>query len=148
MIGLGMSLSQGGASESASIAGRSSGGTSWTATTVGSITTPELIVLGTSRTTVLYLYIDNANDWNGTVGDYSLTDTTVTNLQTGASLTGQTYTFSVDGGAVGGLRVLTTGNNAFNESPLSLGSGKTVRITGNLTFSGYESLELTADHTY
>ena len=146
MIGLGMSLSQGGASESAAIAGRSSGGTSWTATTVGGITTPAISVSGTSRATVIVLYIDNAADWNGDATSYSLNSADVVNETVAASAT-VNIAFANDLGTIGALRAIST----TNQNWLSLvggSSGETVSITGNLTHTGYESVELTGSVTY
>jgi len=146
MIGLGMSLSQGGASESAAIAGRSSGGTSWTATTVGAITTPAISVSGTSRATVIVLYIDNAADWNGDATSYSLNLADVVNETVAASAT-VNIAFANDLGTIGALRAIST----TNQNWLSLvggSSGETVSITGNLTHTGYESVELTGSVTY
>lgn len=146
MIGLGMSLSQGGASESAAIAGRSSGGTSWTATTVGGITTPAISVSGTSRATVIVLYIDNAADWNGDATSYSLNLADVVNETVAASAT-VNIAFANDLGTIGALRAIST----TNQNWLSLvggSSGETVSITGNLTHTGYESVELTGSVTY
>ena len=121
--------------------------TAWSQITVGAATTPSFSLTGAVRATVITLLIDDSSDYNGTVGDYSLTNATVANQTNGQSASNQTFTFSVDAGAVLGGRFLTTGNNNF-QSLVGAASGHTIVVTGNLTFSGYESPELTASRTY
>mgnify|MGYP003121424644 FL=1 len=122
--------------------------TSWTETTVGAATTPAISVSGTARASVITLMIDAAADWSGNLGDYSLANASVINLGTSNGLTGQTYTFSGDLGTIAGGRFITTAAQTFNNSPVSAGPGQTIRITGDLTRSGYEVKSITVDHTY
>ena len=119
---------------------------SWTATEVGAITTPALSVSGTGRATVIVLYIDNANDWNGDATSYSLNSADVVNETVAASAT-VNISFAVDLGTIGALRAIST----TNQNWLALvggSSGETVSITGDLTHTGYESPELAGSVTY
>ena len=84
---------------------------------------------------------------DGDATDYSLTGATVNNTTDGTSVSGQTFSFANDGGASGGGRSLTTGNNNF-QSLVGAGTGETITVTGNLTRTGYESVEVTASTTY
>ena len=119
---------------------------SWASTTVGAITTPAISVSGTSRATVIVLYIDNAADWNGDATTYSLNSADVVNETVAASAT-VNIAFANDLGTIGALRAISTANQNW----LSLvggSSGETVSITGDLTHTGYESVELTGSVTY
>ena len=149
MLGLGLSIVGGSAVEASSQVNRNAPAlTAWTETAVGAITTPAITVSGNARATKISLFIDESADWSGTLGDYSLANTSVINLGTSNGLTGQTYTFAAELGSVGAARVIFTANQAFNNSPVSAGPGQTIRITGDLTRSGYEAKSITVDHTY
>ena len=119
----------------------------WTVTEVSGTNTPYISLSGAVRATVITLVVDNAADWSGDATDYSLTGATVNNTTDGTSVSGQTFSFANDGGASGGGRTLTTGNNNF-QSLVGAGSGETITVTGNLTRTGYESVEVTASTTY
>ena len=149
MIGLGLSIVGGAAAEASSQGNRNAPAlTAWTETAVGAVTTPAITVSGNARATIISLFIDESADWSGTLGDYSLANTSVTNLGTSSGLTGQTYTFATDLGSDGDARVIQTSAQTFNNSPVSSGPGQTIRITGDLTRSGYEGKSITVDHTY
>ena len=149
MLGLGLSIVGGSAAEASSQGNRNAPAlTSWTETTIGAGTTPAISVGGNARASIISLMIDAAADWSGNLADYSLVNTSVTNLGTGNGLTGQTYTFSTDLGTIMGGRFITTSSQTFNNSPVSAGPGQTIRITGDLTRSGYEVKSITVDHTY
>ncbi len=145
MLGLGLIINSV-SSESSSV-NRGVSLTAWSQISIGAATTPTFSLTGAVRTTVITLLIDDSSDYNGTVGDYSLTNATVTNQTNGQSASNQTFTFSSDLGAVIGGRFLATGNNDF-QSLVGAASGHTVVVTGDLTFSGYESPQLTASRTY
>lgn len=145
MLGLGLIINSV-STESSSVA-RGVSLTAWSNISVGGATTPSFTLTGAVRTTVLTLVIDDSSDYNGTVGDYSITNATVTNQSNGQSASNQTFTFSADLGAIVGGRFLATGNNDF-QSLVGAASGHTVVVTGDLTFSGYESPELTATRNY
>ena len=146
MLGLGLIINSS-STESSSV-NRGLSLTSWTETTIGAATTPAISVSGNARASLITLMIDAAADWSGNLGDYSLANVSVTNLGTSNGLTGQTYTFSTDLGTIAGGRFITTAPQAFNNSPVSAGPGQTIRITADLTRSGYEVKSITVDHTY
>jgi len=149
MIGLGLSIVGGAAAEASSQGNRNAPAlTAWTETSVGAATTPAISAGGNARATLITLVIDAAADWSGNLGDYSLANASVINLGTSNGLTGQTYTFSSDLGTIAGGRFITTAPQTFNNSPVSAGPGQTIRITGDLTRSGYEVKSITVDHTY
>tara|TARA_R100001510_G_C7568714_1_gene145960 strand:- start:193 stop:642 length:450 start_codon:yes stop_codon:yes gene_type:complete len=149
MLGLGLSIVGGSAVEASSQVNRNAPAlTAWTETAVGSATTPAISVGGNARASIISLVIDAAADWSGNLGDYSLVNASVINLGTSSGLTGQTYTFSTDLGTVAGGRFIATAPQAFNNSPVSAGPGQTIRITADLTRSGYEVKSITVDHTY
>ena len=149
MIGLGLSIVGGDASTSGSQGNRNVPPlTAWTETSVGAATTPAISVGGNARSSIISLVIDAAADWSGNLGDYSLVNASVINLGTSSGLTGQTYTFSTDLGTIVGGRFITTAPQTFNNSPVSAGPGQTIRVTGDLTRSGYEAKSITVDHTY
>ena len=149
MLGLGLSIVGGSAAEASSQGNRNTPPlTSWTETAFGAGTIPAITVSGNARSSLISLFMDNSADWSGNIGDYSLVNTSVTNLGTGNGLTGQTYTFSTDLGAIGAARIIVTAPQTFNNSPVSAGPGQTIRVTGDLTRSGYEAKTLTVDHTY
>ena len=149
MIGLGLSIACGAAAEASSHVNRNAPAlTAWTETSVGASTTPAISVGGNARASQILLVIDAAADWSGNLGDYSLANASVINLGTSNGLTGQTYTFAAELGSVGAARVIFTANQAFNNSPVSAGPGQTIRVTGDLTRSGYEVKSITVDHTY
>lgn len=149
-IGLGQSISS--TDISANVAAESSGsrssGTAWTETAAGIYTTPTIALSGAIRATAVSLWVDENNDWSGTAGDYSLEDATILNVTDGGSLTGQTITFPSVVGTVGGAKVLISANINMQSSPVSGGSGDTIRVTGNLTRSGYQTIEISAEATY
>ena len=146
MIGLGLSIVGGDASDAGSQGNRNVPPlTAWTETAVVAITTPAISVSGNARASIISLFIDEDADWSGTLGDYSLANTSVTNLGTSSGLTGQTYTFAADLGSVGDARVIFTAAQTFNNSPVSAGPGQTIRVTGDLTRSGYEAKSITVD---
>ena len=145
MLGIGFNLSSSLSSE-AGVA-RESGGTDWTATTVGSVTTPEASLSGTLRSTSLGVFIDNANDWTGTLADYNIESLVVYNVTDDVTNNQGNLKFNVDGGLLVTLRILQkTGFNL--ESLVSAGSGDTIRFTFNLTLDGYNDVELVAENTY
>tara|TARA_R100000388_G_C7167904_1_gene122433 strand:- start:81 stop:530 length:450 start_codon:yes stop_codon:yes gene_type:complete len=149
MIGLGLSIVGGAAAEASSQGNRNAPAlTAWTETSVGAVTTPAITVSGNARASLISLFIDESADWSGTLGDYSLVNASVINLGTSNGLTGQTYTFGTDLGSVGDARVIFTAPQTFNNSPVSAGPGQTIRVTGDLTRSGYEVKSITVDHTY
>lgn len=145
MLGLGLIINS--VNTESSSANRGVSLTSWSQITVGASTTPAISLTGAVRSTVITLIIDDSSDYNGTVGDYSIANATVTNQSNGQSASNQTFTFSVDAGAILGGRFLTTGNNNF-QSLVGAAIGHTVVVTGDLTFSGYEPLQLTATRNY
>ena len=118
--------------------------TDWTVTAG---TTPSIALSGAVRATLITLAIDNANDWTGTLSDYSLTDTVVTNETDGTSSNIGLVNFTADLGAVGGIRFIQTSQKNF-QSLVGAASGKTIRVTGDLTLDGYASVELTNTITY
>ena len=119
-------------------------GNDWTVTAG---TTPSIALSGAVRATLITLAIDNANDWTGTLSDYSLTDTVVTNETDGTSSNIGLVNFTADLGAVGGIRFIQTSQKNF-QSLVGAGSGETIRVTGDLTLDGYASVELTNTITY
>ena len=148
-LGLGLSTVSGATAEASTQGNRNAPAlTAWTETAAGVVTTPGLVVSGDARSTLISLFIDESADWSGTLGDYSLANASVTNLGTSSGLTGQTITFATDLGSIGAARVIFTAPQTFNNSPVSAGPGQTIRITGDLTRSGYEVKTLTVDHTY
>ena len=149
MLGLGTTIISAAQSEGSTQSNRNAPAlTAWTETAAGVVTTPGLVVSGDARSTLISLFIDESADWSGTLGDYSLANASVTNLGTSSGLTGQTITFATDLGSIGAARVIFTAPQTFNNSPVSAGPGQTIRITGDLTRSGYEVKTLTVDHTY
>lgn len=122
-------------------------GTAWTETSHGSGTTPNIRVTGTPTQTVISLFIDNTNDWSGSLSDYGLVSTDVNNVTDGISSTGNTFTFTVDDGESGGIRTISTDRLSFN-TLVSGGRNDNITVTGNLSRSGYASPELTASITY
>ena len=149
MLGLGLSIVGGAAVEASSQVNRNAPAlTAWTETSVGAVTTPAITVSGNARASLISLFIDESADWSGNLGDYSLVNASVINLGTSNGLTGQTYTFSSDLGTIAGGRFITTAPQTFNNSPVSAGPGQTIRVTGDLTRSGYEVKSITVDHTY
>ncbi len=145
MLGLGLIINS--VSTESSSVNRGVSLTSWSQITIGASTTPAISLTGAVRTTVITLIIDDSSDYNGTVGDYSIANATVTNQSNGQSASNQTFTFSADAGVILGGRFLTTGNNNF-QSLVGAAIGHTVVVTGDLTFSGYESPQLTATRNY
>jgi len=148
MIGLGLSI-VGGASVEASSQGNRNvpPGTAWTNTTVGAITSPAIALSGSASQTVISLFIDTANDWSGSISDYTLTDTTVNNTSDGVTATNQTFSFSTDVGDFGALRLIVTDRNNFF-TLVGAGRDDTITVTGKLTRSGYVLQEVTASKTY
>jgi len=149
-LGLGQSISATdiSANSAAEASGARSGATAWTETVAGVYTTPAIALSGAMRTTAVSLWIDESNDWSGTKGDYSLEDVTILNVTDGGSLTGQTITFPTVLGTISGAKVLISANINMQNSPVSGGSGDTIRVTGNLTRSGYQAVEISAEATY
>ena len=149
-IGLGQSISS--TDISANVAAESSGarssGTAWTETTAGIYTTPAIAMSVAIRATAVSLWIDESNDWSGSAGDYSLEDVTILNVTDGGSKTNQTITFPSVLGTISGAKVIFSANINLQSSPVSGGSGDTIRITRNLTRSGYQTIEISAEATY
>lgn len=145
MLGLGLNINSI-STESSSI-NRGAPLTSWTNTTVGSFTSPAISLSGSSSQTVISLFIDQSNDWSGSVSDYTLTDTTVNNTSDGVTATNQTFTFISDLGSFGALNLIVTDKNNFF-SLVSAGRNDVITVTGKLTRSGYVLQEVTASITY
>jgi len=124
-----------------------SSGTAWTETSHGGGTTPNIRVSGTPTQTVITLFIDNTNDWSGSLSDYSLVSTEVNNVTDGISSTGNTFTFTVDDGESGGVRTISTDRLSFN-SLVSGGRNDNISVTGTLNRSGYASPQLSGSVTY
>jgi len=119
----------------------------WTETTLGGVTTPELTITGTLRGSNLSVYVDNANDWTGTLSDYDGVNLVIENLTSPSTNNYGNFTFDVDGGTLLTIHLIQrTGINV--QSLVGAASGHTVRFTFTLTLSGYEDIELTTDHTY
>lgn len=121
--------------------------TEWTVTTVGVLTTPETVLSGTLRATSVVTIIDFANDWSGTVGDYTLKNITWTNQTTSDTATPADVTYNLPLGQSGdGYYILLTGNNL--ESLVSAALGHTIRIDFTLSRDGYADIAQTATKTY
>tara|TARA_R100001510_G_C7619520_1_gene180764 strand:- start:279 stop:737 length:459 start_codon:yes stop_codon:yes gene_type:complete len=152
MIGLGLSIVGGAAAEASSQGNRNvPPGTAWTNTTAGVNTSPAITLSGSTSQTVISLFVDESNDWSGSVSDYTLTDTTVNNTSDGVTATNQTFSFSADLGSFGSspdtLRLMITDRNNFF-SLVSAGRNDVLTVTGKLTRSGYVLQEVTASITY
>ena len=81
MLGLGLSIVGGAAAEASSQGNRNAPAlTSWTETAFGAGTIPAITVSGNARSSLISLFMDNSADWSGNIGDYSLVNTSVTNL--------------------------------------------------------------------
>ena len=123
-------------------------GTAWTETSHSGGTTPNIRLSGTPTTTVITLFIDDTNDWSGDATDYSLTSVEVNNTTSGASSTGNTFTFSTQHGVGSdGEREIRTSQIRISDL-FAAGRGQTITITGNLTRTGYASPQLTGSLTY
>lgn len=118
--------------------------TDWTVTAG---TTPSIALSGAVRATLITLAIDNANDWTGTLSDYKLLNTVVTNETDGNTANIGMVLFETDLSAVGGIRFIQSSQKNF-QSLVGAGSGETIRVTGDLTLDGYASPELTNTITY
>ena len=148
MIGLGLSIVGGAATEASSQGNRNvAPGTAWTNTTVGALTSPAISLSGVTNRTQITLFIDESNDWSGSLSDYSLTDTTVDNTTDGTTATNQTFSFGVDFGSLGSFRSIATLALDFL-TLVGAGRGDTITVTGKLTRSGYALQEVTASITY
>ena len=121
MHGLGLNMT-GIMTESSAVSSRLE---TWGEVVVGSVTTPTISISGAVRTTSISLLIDNS-DYNGTVGDYSLTDVTITNQANGNSVSGKTITMSVDVAQLGDGRFLSPPNENL-QSQVGAASGHTGR---------------------
>lgn len=58
-------------------------GIDWTVTVLGGITTPMASASGGSNAVNVYFYMDEANDWTGSLGSYTVSNYQVTNNTTG-----------------------------------------------------------------
>ena len=146
MLGLGVSLTSATVAESSQGA-RMPSNTDWTVTTLGAITTPQASLFGTLRSTQVTVYIDNANDWTGTLGDYDIESLVINNVTSAATSNQGNLKFNVDGGSV--LTLHSISKTGFNlESLVSGSSGDTIRFTFNLALDGYNDVELVAEKTY
>lgn len=58
-------------------------GIDWTVTVLGGITTPQASTSGGSNAVSVYFYMDQANDWTGSLGSYTVSNYQVTNNTTG-----------------------------------------------------------------
>lgn len=58
-------------------------GIDWTITVIGGITTPQASTSGGSNAVSVYFYMDEANDWTGSLGSYTISNYQVTNNTTG-----------------------------------------------------------------
>ena len=116
-------------------------------TTVGALTTPESSLSGTVRGTNVATIIDFANDWSGTIGDYTLKNITWTNETTGDTATPAdvAYNFPL-GQSLDGYFILRTGNNL--ETLVNGAAGHTIRIDFTLSRDGYVDIAQTATKTY
>jgi len=122
--------------------------TAWTETSHSSGTTPNMTASGSPTTTVIKLFIDDTNDWSGDATDYSLTSVEVNNTTSGASSTGNTFTFSTQHGVADSVaREIRTSQIRISDL-VTAGRGQTVTITGNLTRAGYALLQVTASVSY
>ena len=120
--------------------------TEWTAYTFGGITTPHLVVTGARRNTTISIYIDNANDWTGTLSDYTMTNFTIVN-ETDSVTHNHADDQPTSHTSLVGFRVLQkAGYNL--ESLVSAGAGDTIRFTFDLTLDGYEDVTLTNTITF
>ena len=143
MLGLGTTIQT---SSQSAIDSRAPG-TAWTETSHSSGTTPNIRVTGTPTQTVITLFIDNTNDWSGSLSDYSLVATEVNNVTDSNSSTANIFNFTVDDGESGGVRTISTDRLNFNSLVGAL-RNKNITVTGNLNRSGYASPQLTASITY
>jgi hypothetical protein len=119
----------------------------WTVTAVGVLTTPESALSGTVRGTTVSTIIDFANDWSGTIGDYTLKNITWTNETTGDTATPAdlAYNFPL-GQSLDGYFILRTSNNL--ETLVNGAAGHTIRIEFTLSRNGYVDIAQTATKTY
>jgi hypothetical protein len=119
----------------------------WTVTAVGVLTTPESALSGTVRGTTVSTIIDFANDWSGTIGDYTLKNITWTNETTGDTATPAdlAYNFPL-GQSLDGYFILRTSNNL--ETLVNGAAGHTIRIDFTLSRNGYVDIAQTATKTY
>ena len=121
--------------------------TEWTVTTVGALTTPETRLSGTLRGTNVSTIIDFANDWSGTIGDYTLKNITWTNETTSDTATPADTQYNLPLGQSGdGYFILLTGQNV--QTLVNGATGHTIRIDFTLSRDGYADIAQTATKTY
>jgi|TARA_B100000035_G_C20722416_1_gene431793 hypothetical protein len=120
--------------------------TQWTATTVGPLTSPTLSLSGAQRNTIVTVYIDNANDWTGTLSDYTMTNFTIVNETDSVTHNQGSDTFASNTTLLTLRALQKTGYNL--QTLVGAGSGKTIRFTFDLTLSGYEDVTLTSTITF
>lgn len=121
--------------------------TEWTVTTVGVFTTPESALSGTLRGTTVSTIIDFANDWSGTIGDYTLKNITWTNETTSDTATPADTAYNTPLGQSGdGYYILLTGQNV--QTLVNGAVGHTIRIDFTLSRDGYADIAQTATKTY
>ena len=146
MLGLGVSLTSATTAESSQGA-RIPSSTDWTVTTLGAITTPQASLFGTIRSSQLTVYIDDSNDWTGTLSDYDIKNLVIYNVTDDETSNQGNLKFNVDGGSV--LTLHSISKTGFNlESLVSGSSGDLVRFTFTLALDGYNDIELVAEKTY
>ena len=121
--------------------------TDWTVTTLGAITTPQASLFGSLSATQVTVYIDDANDWTGTLNDYDIKNLVIYNVTDDVTSNQGNLKFNVDAGTV--LTLHSFSKTGFDlESLVSGGSGDTIRFTFNLALDGYNDVELVAEKTY
>ena len=143
MLGLGIDISKqsigSGSSSSPAL-------TQWTETTFGPITSPELGLSGSNTNTAMSVYIDIANDWTGTLSDYSIINLVITNVTDDVTHNFGDTTFSSSSGFLVFQILQKPGINC--NALVGVVPGKTIRFTFTLRLDGYEDVELTATFTY
>lgn len=145
MLGIGLNMNSSSSHESA--VQRSSPLTDWTVTTLGGLTAPDANISGTIRSTSLGVFIDEANDWTGTLTDYNIESLVVYNVTDDVTNNQGNLKFNVNGGVLVNLHLIQrTGFDL--QSLVSAASGDTIRFTFNLTLDGYNDVELVAEKTY
>lgn len=121
--------------------------TDWTVTTLGGITTPQSALSGTARSTTLTAYVDEANDWTGTLNDYDIKNLVIYNVTDDVTSNQGNLKFNLDAGALVTVHAMSkTGVNC--QTLVSAASGKTIRFTFTLALSGYNDVELVSEITY
>ena len=144
MLGLGIDISKQSIGSGASSAPAL---TDWTATSLGGITTPAATIAGDANAAQVGAWIDEANDWTGTLSDYSGIGLVIYNVTDDITYNYGNFNFNVNGGVLLTIHLITLATLDF-ESLVSAGAGKTVRVTFTLALDGYNDVELTTERTY